>query len=196
MSPKRPYLLVFAGANGSGKSTVVDWYLERNMCAGEYICPDQLVPKGKQDDLDAYIDAMRRAERRRNGFITTKTSFTFETVLSTREKLDFINYAKAEGYIVTTIYVVTSDPQINVERIKQRTAQGGHGVPHDKILSRYKKSMSLMEEVIDAADEALVYDNSGAAPIVLYAKYMDGRRYHIEPFTEWLKPYLIDQGIK
>jgi predicted ABC-type ATPase len=60
MQHKQPHLLVFAGANGSGKSTVVDWYLQRNLCAGEYICPDQLVPKGKQNDRDAYLDAMRR----------------------------------------------------------------------------------------------------------------------------------------
>ena len=79
MLPKGSYLLVFAGANGSGKSTVVDWYLERNLCAGEYICPDQLVPKGKQNDVGAYTDAVRRAEKRRNGFIAAKASFTFET---------------------------------------------------------------------------------------------------------------------
>ena len=191
-----PFLFVFAGANGSGKSTVVDFHIKNGLCPPNYICPDQLVPADLKDDMGAYIRAMEEAELRRIENVALRESFTFETVLSTKGKLDFINLAKAEGYSVTTIYVVTSDPQINIERIKQRVAQGGHDVPVHKILSRYEKSMLLMQEVISASHEALVYDNSGAVPLIVYAKYKDGRRYHLVPFPDWLKPYLRDQGIE
>ena len=56
--------------------------------------------------------------------------------------------------------------------------------------------MALMKEVVTASDEALVYDNSGDEPVVVFAKYKDGRRYHLEPFPDWLRPYLRDQGIE
>jgi predicted ABC-type ATPase len=52
-----PYLFVFAGANGSGKSTVINFYLENNLCPQDYICPDQLVPYDKKNDVAEYIRA-------------------------------------------------------------------------------------------------------------------------------------------
>jgi predicted ABC-type ATPase len=188
-----PYLFVFAGANGSGKSTVIDFYLKNNLCPQDYICPDQLVPYDKKNDVVEYIRAMNEAERRRKNNVTLKNSFTFETVLSTRNKLDFINYAKSEGYLVTAIYIVTSDSKINIERVRIRVTQGGHDVPEDKIVSRYEKSMNLMFDVIESADEALIYDNSGKRPIVVFAKYRDKDYYILHPFPEWIQRHCKDE---
>jgi len=189
----KPYLFVFAGANGSGKSTVIDFYRKNNLCPYNYICPDQLVPVDKKNDVDAYILAMNEAQRRRIDNISQKNSFTFETVLSTIGKLDFINLAKSEGYTVIVIYVITSDYQINIERIKNRVAHGGHDVPKDKIISRYDKSMRLMFEVIHAANEALIYDNSNEKPVVVLAKYRNKDYYIIKPFPNWIMKYCFDE---
>ncbi|GHV05738.1 ATPase AAA [Clostridia bacterium] len=190
-----PHLFVFAGANGSGKSTVIDFYLQNNLCPKDYICPDQLVPADKKDDVGEYIRAMEEAERRRKNNVTMKSSFTFETVLSTRSKLDFIKYAKSEGYLVTVIYVITSDSNINIERVAQRVLHGGHDVPKDKIISRYKKSMKLMFEVIRTAHEALIYDNSGEKPVVVFAKHREEDYHIVRPFPDWIKQYCDDATI-
>jgi predicted ABC-type ATPase len=109
--------------------------------------------------------------------------------------LDFINYTKSEGYLVTVIYVVTSDSKINIERVRTRVAQGGHDVPKDKIVSRYEKSMNLMFDVIESANEALIYDNSGKRPIVVFAKYRDKDYYILRPFPEWIKRYCTDKKL-
>jgi predicted ABC-type ATPase len=188
----KPHLYVFAGANGSGKSTIIGFYLRNGLCPRDYICPDQLVPPDKKNDIAAYTEAMDEAERRRINKVALKKSFTFETVLSTSGKLDFVKFAKSEGYTVAVIYVTTNSPEINIERVKARTALGGHDVPTEKIILRYEKSMRLMSDVIEAADEALIYDNSGEKPIVVFAKYLDGRKYVIEPFPEWLKGYCFE----
>jgi len=184
-----PHLYVFAGANGSGKSTVIKFFLKNKLCPLNYICPDQLVPTDKKDDVGEYIRAMEEAERRRIDNVADKNSFTFETVLSTKNKLDFINYAKAEGYIVVAIYVITSDYEINIARIKNRVTHGGHDVPVDKVISRFEKSMRLMPDVVNAAHEALIFDNSGSGPLVIFAKYIDGRYFVLKQFPEWLKKY-------
>jgi len=186
----RKDIFVFAGANGSGKSTVIDFYMAKDWCPMPYICPDQLVPPDKKNDIDAYLQAMVESEKRRMLQVTLGKSFTFETVLSRAEKLEFLRFAKNEGYFITAIYVVTSDPQINIERVKKRVEQGGHGVPIEKIVPRYERAMQLMPEVLNLADEGLIYDNSGEKPIVLYAKYKDGRVYWIDPVPTWLQKYM------
>ena len=183
----RRHVYAFAGANGSGKSTVINFYLKNGLCPRDYICPDQLVPPDMKEDEGEYRKAMAEAERRRLERVAGGASFTFETVLSTRGKLDFIRFAQSQGYVVAAIYVLTSDVGINAERVSARVAAGGHGVPLDKIIARYAKAMSLMPEVVGQADEALLYDNSGGEPIVVYAKYRDGRKFALEPYPPWLE---------
>ena len=41
-----------------------------------------------------------------------------------------------------------------------RERNGGHGVPEEKIRSRYKKALDLIPEIVKVADVMHVYDNS------------------------------------
>ena len=43
---------------------------------------------------------------------------------------------------------------------KQRFANGGHDVPEDKVISRYKKALDLLPELIQVCDICHIYDNS------------------------------------
>ncbi|MDR1389299.1 MAG: hypothetical protein LBJ31_04920, partial [Treponema sp.] len=79
-------------------------------------------------------------------------SFSFESVFSTNEKLEFIKYVKTQDYSITIVYVVTKDPKINIHRIYTRVLNGGHDVPKDKVISRYHKSMALMSKCLEIAD--------------------------------------------
>jgi predicted ABC-type ATPase len=44
--------------------------------------------------------------------------------------------------------------------VESRQATGGHGVPEDKIRSRYIKSLNLIPELVEIADVMHIYDNS------------------------------------
>jgi len=191
-------LTVFAGANGSGKSTVAKHFREVGLCPSKFICPDQLVPPGKLNDYDAYLLAMQSAETLRFGAITRSESFSFETVLSTPHKLDFIRFAKSEGYIITAVYVVTSSPDINLARIKERVACGGHDVPYEKVISRYEKSMRLMFPVLEEAYDAVIYDNSNLSPEIVFAKdTLDGYTLsHEHRDQSWVQKYLVSPAKK
>ena len=186
-------LYVFAGANGSGKSTVAFNYREMGLCPTDFICPDLFVPKEKMNDREAYISAMQLAENARYDRLADGKPFSFETVLSTQHKLDFIKFAKSQGYIITAVYVITSDPEINLARIAQRVSQGGHDVPKDKVLSRYDKSMNLMFPVIEAADDAIVYNNSKIYPRITFIKNREGPHvsYHHSVDEEWMGKYIL-----
>ena len=68
--------------------------------------------------------------------------FTFETVLSTDRNLKLLKKAKEKGYFLRCIYVLTSDYKINIAWVSMRESMGGHGVPEEKIKSRYYKAVS------------------------------------------------------
>ena len=153
MPAKRlPEIIVFAGPNGSGKSTIT----RLAKIIEPYINADDIKRTNHCTDLEA----AQMAEAMREKCIKEHKSFTFETVLSTDRNLKLLKKAKAEGYFIRCIYVLTCDPNINVARVKSRESQGGHGVPEDKIISRYKKALDLIPELVKVCDVMHIYDNS------------------------------------
>ncbi|WP_435022189.1 hypothetical protein TA3x_002783 [Tundrisphaera sp. TA3] len=97
----------------------------------------------------------------RSHLLRTRTSFTFETVMSHPGKVEFLARARREGFRTYLYYVATDDPAINVARVRNRVAQGGHAVPEDRILSRYHRSLDLLASAIRHVDRAYIFDNSG-----------------------------------
>ena len=72
-----------------------------------------------------------------------------------------LKQAQAVGYRTYLYYIATEDPEINVNRVRNRVRLGGHPVPEDKIESRYHRSLDLLLEAIANADRAYIFDNSG-----------------------------------
>lgn len=100
-------------------------------------------------------DAIRRE------LLAQGQTFTFETVMSSRDKVDFMWEARERGYRVYLYFVATDDPEINLDRVRRRVMQGGHSVPDDKVRKRYVESIQLMTEACEAAHRAYLFDNSG-----------------------------------
>lgn len=73
----------------------------------------------------------------RNKLLEEQLSFTFETVMSSDDKIAFMLKARASGYRTYLYFVATEDPDININRVKNRVAAGGHPVPTEKIVQRY-----------------------------------------------------------
>ena len=169
MSKRKPMILMFAGPNGSGKSTVTRAFLKRSDLAGMYINADDIKIEQNCSDLMAAKIATDLREKQLN----KKTDFTFETVLSTRRNLDLLIRAKELGYFIKAFYVVTIDPKVNIERIADRVADGGHAVPSGKVESRFFKSLSMVPELIDTCDVLHIYDNTGTGPERIFKKKRD-----------------------
>ena len=147
---KLPEVIAFAGPNGSGKSTII----RMAKTVGVYINADEI----KKSNLCTDMEAAKMAEDLREKAIRNKQDFTFETVLSTRRNLDLLKKAKEQGYFVRCVYVLTADSHINVSRVRMREQSGGHGVPEDKIKSRYDKALALIPEsvlrqILDALED-------------------------------------------
>ena len=166
---KIPVVLAIAGPNGSGKSSLT----RKLKPFGTYINADDL--KKEYDLTD--IEAARQAEALRNNLLANKRDFSFETVLSTERNLLLLENAKRQGYEIQCIYVLTSDENINVARVKARFAAGGHDVPENKVRTRYHRALALIPRLFKVCDKLLIYDNT-YMPVLIYNK----QGFHTELF--------------
>jgi len=159
----KPKLVVIAGPNGSGKTSVTDKILQHEWIEGcIYINPDYIARDefGDWNSPEAVYKAAKRAEQIRENCLINKQGILFETVLSADDKLSFIKRAKEAGYFIRLFFVGTDSPTINAARIANRVMEGGHDVPISKIISRYSKSIANCAKISGIVDRLYVYDNS------------------------------------
>lgn len=164
MSNKKPMVLVLAGPNGSGKSTITQ-YFEK---VGSYTNADDVVAATGMDNEQA----AKLVDEKRYASIKAREDFTFETVLSSKYKLDILEKAKEEGYFIKCIFVLTVNPYVNIARVETRVASGGHAVDKDKIIKRYYKSLDNIKRLMEICDIMHVYDNT-VEPIRIIRKHKD-----------------------
>ena len=165
MSEVRPRLVVVAGPNGSGKTSITHQLhdLRHKWMAGcDYINPDNIAERELNgwNDPDSILKAARLATERRETCLREQRDFAFETVFSTPEKLDFLRRAHSAGFFIRLFFVGTESPAINAKRVATRCLEGGHDVPIAKIISRYTRSMANAGEAATFVDRAYFYDNS------------------------------------
>jgi predicted ABC-type ATPase len=152
-----------AGPNGSGKSTLkrgLGWSLD-NWIDPDVVAKDlrsKTSPQFSQQDVEAQAFAMARSMR--IGYAAALSDFGFETVFSHDSNVAFLEALKILGYEVILYFVCTGDPSINVGRVKNRVALGGHDVPLDKIVSRYWRSLLHCCHSVRLVDRVLLFDNS------------------------------------
>lgn len=159
----RPVLIIIAGPNGSGKTTITSKILKHEWLEDSvYINPDQVAQErfGDWNSPDAVRQAAKYCTDWRERCLTEKQSMIFETVFSADDKLDFIRRAQAAGFFIRLFFVCTESPMINASRIAGRVMKGGHDVPIAKIISRYQKSIINCKIATSIADRVYIYDNS------------------------------------
>ena len=195
MNKNKPTLIVVAGPNGSGKTSVTSQILKHEWIEGcVYINPDSIAQEefGDWNNIDNVYKAAKIAEERRFNCIKNNESVIFETVFSAFDKIDFLDYAKKNGYFLRLFFVGTDHPAINANRITHRVLEGGHDVPITKIISRYSKSISNCCVAATFVDRIYVYDNSedyAEAKLLFRAsngklekKYLDVNKWALQIF--------------
>jgi predicted ABC-type ATPase len=169
-----PRLVIVAGPNGSGKTTlmrhgVLSGYLDVPSAS---INPDEVAREltgGGALTPEISLQAAQACDARLDAEIAAGRSVTVETVLSSDKLKRRVEAARAAGFSIALVYVTLRHPALNVARVRQRHAQGGHDVPSDRVLSRRERSHALFEWFARQADIVLVFDNT-AAPVYAAGK--------------------------
>ena len=72
-----------------------------------------------------------------------------------------IKLARAKGYNITLLFFWLNDVNLAIERVKTRVVEGGHNIPEEVIIRRYKKGIkNLLQNFVNLCDYWLVIDNS------------------------------------
>ena len=159
---RKPEVVIVAGPNGSGKTTLVAALRKNSYVRGDWINPDEIAQSDFNgwNDPESTVKAADKAKILRELAVEERKDFTFETVLSRPDKLEFLLKAKDSGYFIRAFYISTSDPSINAARILKRLDKGGHDVELGKVRSRYFRSMANLRKLIELSDITQVFDNS------------------------------------
>jgi predicted ABC-type ATPase len=137
---QRPILVALAGPDGAGKTTFYHVHLR---AAGlRFVNADEVA---RELDIDAY-EAARIITELRQELVRQRESFVFETVFSdpVGDKLGFLKTAAQSGYTVVLCFVGISGPDTCEQRVAMRASQGGHDVPHEKLVARSPRTTTTI----------------------------------------------------
>jgi len=130
----------------------------------------------------------------RHRLMSQGVSFTFETVMSSEDKVRFMKSAQLRGYRTYLYFVATQSSDININRVASRVGAGGHSVPVNKIVERYARSLMLLPSAIAVANRAFIFDNSYEKSVLL-AEITEGTdlKFHIDHMPEWFTEAYLDK---
>jgi len=138
------------------------------------------------------------ADYLRKKLLIARKRFSFETVFSHSSKLDIMRQAAEAGYKVYLYYVSTESPTINIFRVAARAEQGGHDVPHEKIKSRYYRSLDLLYDASHLVYQAYYFDNSkDGEDFRMFAHFRKRKSkkkwdpLHKKEIPNWFKTYYL-----
>jgi predicted ABC-type ATPase len=173
-----PVLTVIAGPNGSGKSTLIAALRDQGADFGAYFNADDIAAglTGPPDEVARQAQEVVR--KKRADALANGVDHSFETVMSHVSHVEYMQAAREKGFEVRLYFVATDKPEINLGRVANRVAHGGHNVPDDRIVARYFRCLENLPGAISASSIALIFDNSQAdGPHRLVAD-IAGRRLH------------------
>ncbi len=183
---RKPVAFVLAGHNGSGKSTL--WYqrlaseLQLPLVNADRLTASILpTPDIRTHRLPDWALRLRDHDERwqrlsQEGvralvalIMEKQMSFAFETVFSHwkqlpnghyESKADDIAALQAAGYFVVLLFVGLATVELSILRVETRKEQGGHGVPLEKLRSRFPRTQLAVGHAAPLADMTLMFDNS------------------------------------
>lgn len=167
----RRLLVVIAGHNGAGKTTIYRERIADALAAhlAAHINPDE-VEQAITADLGEHSHSKEEFEERaameaarlRRQYLDQEINFSFETVFSDRkqDKVEFMAEARRRDYLVVLMGVGLNSIEKSKERVAIRHAKGGHNVRADKLENRYERVLLNFAHGARAATQAIFFDNS------------------------------------
>lgn len=187
----KDYVIV-AGANGSGKSTLI-----KNICGSEqykdhiYICADEIEKLMNTEFSQTKMETARDiAIKYRTKELENGNSIIYESVFSHPSHLQDLEQIKNMGYNITSFYIATESPEINIERIANRGRENDSYLTPERVSNRYQRSLDLLVDLIKKSDISYIYDNSVEYVAVFYK---ENEKFYLIDKTKWVQKYIVDK---
>ncbi|WP_313244208.1 hypothetical protein [Stenotrophomonas rhizophila] len=196
-------ILVLAGVNGAGKSSLLGTWLEADGLT--WFNPDSftraLVQAGWAAE-EANSAAWHEGARRLRTAMAEGSDFAFETTLGGNTIARLLREA-CETHDVAIWFCGLDSVQLHIDRVAARVAAGGHDIPQDKIHARYDASRENLLALLPYLAELQVYDNSApldaqgcANPLPLLHLDRKGLHYpesvaQLLHTPDWAKPIVM-----
>ncbi len=156
-------LYVIAGCNGAGKTTASFTILPEILDCKEFVNADEIARGISPFQPEKVgLEAGRMMLKRIKNLSGAGESFAFETTLSTRSYVNFIDKAKQLDYQVTCLFFLLDSEELAISRVATRVKEGGHHIPEVMIRRRYKSGLNnFFNLFLPKVDNWLFVNNSG-----------------------------------
>ncbi|ACT00502.1 zeta toxin family protein [Paenibacillus sp. JDR-2] len=179
-------MFVFAGNNGSGKSTIRNLIIDR-LGVSVNIDPDALARR-----IDSVNPERRKVSAGKDAIklvrecILHRRDFTVETTLAGGNVIRQMREAKDNGFEVIMFYVGLGDVLLNIERVAARVRNGGHHIETADILRRHQTSLNNLIAHLDLIDHLIVIDNSSTEGEIVLEAHRATIKYYEKCMPEWV----------
>ncbi len=152
---------IVAGANGSGKTTFAINFAKLESV--KFINADEIAKEYDPNDIQKHkLKAGKKFFQELESSLRENRSFVIETTLSGKYLIKYIEQARDNGFTINLIYLFLESKEENIYRVKNRVLKGGHDVPIDDIIRRYKRSKNLFWTTYrQIVDEWVIFFNGG-----------------------------------
>jgi predicted ABC-type ATPase len=115
------------------------------------------------DQVKANATAWHQGRRLLERAIREHKDFAFETTLGGSTMPRLLAEAASQGFEVRIWYVGLANPDLHIERVRNRVRAGGHDIPESSIRRRWRHSRLNLVQLLPHVTELRVYDNSADA---------------------------------
>jgi predicted ABC-type ATPase len=162
-------IIIIAGPNGAGKTTFAREFLPNEAGCPIFVNAD-LIADGLSplDPSAAAVRAGRLMIKEIRLHAEHRESFAFETTLAGRFFARLVPKWRADQYQVHLVFLRLDTPELAIERVAVRVAQGGHNVTEKVIRRRFAQGWRNFRDLYrPLVDSWQLYDNSGELPRLL-----------------------------
>jgi len=161
-----PAIVVLAGTNGAGKSSIGGELL--NQGGVPFFNPDEVAREIMKEHPglslgEANSLAWREEVRQLDEAIRLRKHFAFESTLGGDTITATLEKALDAGLAVRIWYAGLASPELHLARVQARVARGGHPIPEETIRRRFDSSRRNLIRLMGRLAELKVFDNSAQA---------------------------------
>lgn len=187
-------LYIISGPNGAGKTTASYTVLPKILQCKEFVNADEIARGLSPFNPESVaIEAGRLMLKRIKELLHRNESFSIETTLSTRSYFRLVEQAHRQGYEVILLFFWLKSPEQAIERVAERVAKGGHGIPQNIIIRRYWEGLDNLFKIYMPIVDTWVLVNNGEMPRSIIATGGKGQNTIIKDNEHYKK---IEEHVK